>query len=319
MDFFKVINEELKMVEARLNEDVSSEIEFLFNSSIYILKSGGKRLRPALFLLSSKVCNFNGDRCINLACALELIHTATLVHDDVIDEATLRRNKQTLNSRYDNKLSILLGDYLYSKAVSLIIADGDKRIMEIMADTVSQICEGEILQTLKANTLPKENEYLNMVNKKTASFFSSCCKIGGLIGDAPAQTIDSLASYGLNLGIAFQITDDILDLISDEAKTGKSTKNDLLNGKFTLPIIYTAGYCTPKERQILTNGSDKEEVLKLIEKYGGLKYSQNKVKDYIKKAKENLNLVNNNQYKDALIELADEISGKCQVVSEEKD
>lgn len=310
MDFLKIINEELKKVEVLLNEGVSSEIEFLFNSSSYISKSGGKRLRPALFLLSSKICNFNGNRSINLACALELIHTATLIHDDVIDEAILRRNKQTLNSRYDNKLSVLLGDYLYSKAVSLIIADGDKKIMETIANTVSQVCEGEILQTLKANTLPEENEYLNIVEKKTASFFSACCKIGGMIGAAPLQTIDSLASYGLNFGIAFQITDDILDLISDEAKTGKSTKNDLLNGKFTLPIIYTAKCSTPSEIEILTNGSGKEEVLKLIEKYGGLEYSQNKVTDYTNIAKENLNQLSNSQYKEALIELTDEICGK---------
>lgn len=310
MDFLKIINEELKKVEVLLNGGISSEIEILFNSSSYISKLGGKRLRPALFLLSSKACNFSGNQDINLACALELIHTATLIHDDVIDEATLRRNKQTLNSRYDNKLSVLLGDYLYSKAVSLIIADGDKKIMETIANTVSQICEGEILQTLKVNTLLEEIEYLNIVEKKTASFFSACCKIGGLIGDAPLKTIDSLAFYGLNLGIAFQITDDMLDLISDEAKTGKSTKNDLLNGKFTLPVIYAAEYSTPSEIEILTNGSRKEEVLKLIEKYGGLEYSQNKVKNYTNVAKENLNQLSNSQYKDALIKLADEICGK---------
>ncbi|MEW6095804.1 MAG: polyprenyl synthetase family protein [bacterium] len=306
MDFLKVINEELKMVEAGLNENVSSDIEFLFNSASYILKAGGKRLRPALLLLSSKACNFNGNnRGINLACALELIHTATLIHDDVIDEADLRRNRQTLNSKYDNKLSVLLGDYLYSRAIFLVIADGDKKIMEEVVSTVSQICEGEILQTLKTNSLPQEHEYLNMINKKTASFFSSCCKIGGLIESAPHQMVDSLASYGLNLGIAFQIADDILDLISDETKTGKSTKNDLLNGKFTLPIIYSAGYSTPSEIKTLINGSSREEILKLIEKYGGLEYSQNKVENYVNSAKENLNLLNNSQYKEALIELAD--------------
>jgi len=314
MDFLQVINEELKMVEAKLNEDVSSDIEFLFNSSIYILKSGGKRLRPALLILSSRACNFNGkNRSINLACAVELIHTATLIHDDVIDGSTLRRDRQTLNSKYDNKLSILVGDYLYSKAVFLIIGDGDKRIMETMAVTVSQICEGEVLQTLKANSLPQEDEYLNMVNKKTASFFSACCKIGGLIGNAPQQTLDSLTSYGLNLGIAFQIADDILDLISDEVKIGKSTNNDLLNGKFTLPVIYAARYSTPYEIEILTNGNGREEVIKLIEKYGGLEYSQNKVENYIMKAKQHLNLLNNSQYKDALIELADEISNRCRM------
>lgn len=305
MEFFKIIDSELKKVDSFLNKSVLSDIEFLFSSSSYILKAGGKRLRPALFLLSAKGCGVNGNRYINIACALELIHTATLVHDDVIDEATLRRNRQTLNSRYDNKLVVLLGDYLYSKSVSLIIGDGDRRIMEIIADTVSQICEGEILQTLKANTLPQEAEYLNMVEKKTASFFSTCCKIGGLLGDVPQQTIDALSFYGLNLGIAFQITDDILDLISDETKIGKSTKNDLLNGKFTLPLIHTAKYSTPSEIEILSNGRDKEEVIKLIEKYGGFEYTQNKVEHYINAAKQNLNLLNNSQYKDALIELAD--------------
>jgi octaprenyl-diphosphate synthase len=305
MEFFKIINEELKQVDTQLNNDVASNIEFLFNSSTYILNSGGKRIRPALLILSSKACNFNGNRCINLACALELIHTATLIHDDVIDEATLRRNKQTINSKYDNKLSILLGDYLYSKAVSLVISDGNKYIMQTIADTVSQICEGEILQTLKANTLPKEIEYIDMVEKKTASFFSCCCKLGGLIANASNQTIDSLANYGLNVGIAFQITDDILDLISDEKTTGKSTKNDLLNGKFTLPIIYTARFATTKEKQILTNSKGKNEVLKLIEKYGGLKYSQDKVKNYINTAKQSINKLNDSQYKDALIGLAD--------------
>ncbi|MEW6608919.1 MAG: polyprenyl synthetase family protein [bacterium] len=306
MDFFKIINEEINEIEAVLKEKTLSDIEFLFNSSSYILKSGGKKLRPVLLVLSAKACNFNGGkRYINLACALELIHTATLIHDDVIDEATLRRGKQTLNSKYDNKLSILLGDYLYSKAVGLIISDGEKRIMEIVADTVSQICEGEILQTLKANTLPKEHEYLNMVEKKTAIFFSACCKIGGLISGVSQQTVDSLASYGLNLGTAFQITDDILDLISDEVKTGKSTKNDLLNGKFTLPVIYAANYSTPTELKILTNRSEKENILKLIRKYGGLEYSQNRAKNYVDVAKQTLNSLDNNQYKDALLNLAD--------------
>lgn len=314
MDFFKSINKELKEVEDFLNEGVSSNIDFLSNASSYILKSGGKRLRPALFLLSAKGCGTNGNRYKNIATALELIHTATLVHDDVIDEAILRRNEQTLNSRYGSKLSVLIGDYLYSRAVSLIIADGDKRVMEIIADTVSQICEGEILQTLKANTLPQEDEYLAMVEKKTAIFFSACCKIGGLVGNAPPQIIDALDSYGLNLGIAFQIRDDILDLVSDETKVGKSTKNDLLNGKFTLPVIHTAKYSTPSEIKIVTNGSEKEEVLKIIEKYGGLKYSQNKVENYINQSKQNLNLLNDSQYKEALIELADEISVKYQVV-----
>lgn len=315
MNAFKIINKELKEVEAFLNEGVSSEVESLFNSSPDILKSTGKRLRPALLLLSSKACDFNvHNRTINLACALELIHTATLIHDDVIDEAALRRNKQTLHSRYNNKLAILLGDYLYSKAVSLIIADGDKRIMEIIANTASQICEGEILQTLKANTLPKEPEYLKMVEKKTASFFSCCCMIGSLIGDAPLQTRDSLASYGLNLGIAFQISDDIIDLVSDETKAGKSTKNDLLNGKFTLPIIHVVKYLTPPEIKILTYERDKKEVMRLIEKYGGLEYSQNKIQNYVNISKQNLNSLNHSPYKEALMSLADEISRKYQAV-----
>lgn len=305
MDFFKTISEEIKEVEARLNAGISSEIEFVFNSSTYILRSGGKRLRPALLILSAKACNFNGNRAINLACALELIHTATLVHDDIIDEANLRRGRQTLNARYDNKLSVLLGDYLYSKAVSLVIADGDKRIMETIASTVSQVCEGEILQTLKANTLPQEAEYLNMVEKKTASLFSSCCKIGGLVGDTPQQIVESLADYGLNLGIAFQITDDILDLTSDEAKIGKSTKNDLSNGKFTLPVIYTAGRATASELSALTNGGGKEEALRLIERYGGIEYSRNKAKNYCEVAMQNLKELKDNQYKEALMELAE--------------
>jgi len=305
MDFFQVIDSELKKVDNFLNESILSDNEFLSNCSAYILKSGGKRLRPALFLLCARGCGFNGNRYLDLACALELIHTATLVHDDVIDEARLRRNKQTLNSKYGNKLAVLLGDYLYSEAVSLIIADNDKTIMEIITSTVSQICAGEVFQTLKANTLLEEAEYLNMVEKKTASFFSACCRIGGLIGNAPLQTIEALASYGLNLGIAFQITDDMLDLIAEEIKVGKSTKNDLLNGKFTLPIIYAAKYSTPAEIEILTNKSNRQEVIKIIEKYGGVEYSQNKVENYIMKAKQNLKELNDNQYKEALIELAE--------------
>lgn len=308
MDTFKIINKELKEVESVLNEQVSSEIDFLFNSATYILKSGGKRLRPALLLLSSKACGFTGhNKTINLACALELIHTATLIHDDIIDESTLRRNKQTFHSRYNNKLAVLLGDYFYSKAVSLIIADGNKQIMETVANTVSQICEGEILQTLKANTLIKEPEYLDMITKKTASFFSCCCLVGSLIGDAPLQMRDSLASYGLNLGIAFQINDDILDLVSDETKTGKSTKNDLLNGKFTLPIIHVVEYLTPSEIEILAEGREKKEVMRLIEKYGGLEYSQNKIQNYVNASKQHLNLLNHSPYKEALMSLTDEI------------
>jgi len=311
MDFLKVIENELKKVDNFLNESILSDNEFLFNSAAYILKSGGKRLRPALFLLCARNCGFEGNRYLNIACALELIHTATLIHDDVIDESILRRNEQTFNVKYGNRLAVLLGDYLYSKAVSLIIADNDRIIMDIVANTVSQICEGEVLQTLKANTLPEEIEYLNMVEKKTASFFSACCRIGGLIGNAPLHTIEALSSYGLNVGIAFQITDDMMDLIAEERQIGKSTKNDLLNGKFTLPIIYAAKYFTPSEREILTGGRGKEEILKVIEKYGGLEYAQNKVKNYVNTAKQNLNLLNNSQYKEALIKLADEIGGRA--------
>ena len=316
LSFFEPIQKELDFVEKETIERLKSNVPLISGIGLHISKSGGKRLRPALVLLSSKLCGYKGERSIHLACAVEFIHTATLLHDDVVDEADIRRGTPSANSKWGSKASILVGDYLFSGSFAIMVSDGDLRIMESLAKASVKMAEGEILQLSKHydTTISKEC-YIDIITKKTAELISSCCKAGAILANVNEEKIEALASYGKNIGIAFQLVDDTLDFIANREKLGKPLGNDLREGKVTMPLLRAIEDESKKNRdrieQILClPGIDEEGlnfILDMIRIHKGVEYSLDMAADYSRKAKEGLDLFPASREKELLLELADYI------------
>ena len=203
----------------------------------YIRDGGGKRIRPALLLLPCRLCGYRGERAILLAAVVEFIHTATLLHDDIIDEATVRRGRRSVNSRWGNDITVLLGDFLYTKSMSMALSQDNLRILRLLSDVTLRMIEGELLEIERNGDLDvSADDHLDIIRRKTAALFSACLRIGGMLGEVGEERERALASYGLNLGICFQMVDDLLDFTADEKVLGKPVANDLREGKLTLPV-----------------------------------------------------------------------------------
>lgn len=236
---FSGIDADLQVVDHTFQEHATSGLDLLNSASAHALSSPGKRLRIALTLLSGKLLDYHFEKLLPLSVAFEMVHLASLVHDDIIDHATTRRGIQTVNARYGDHIAILLGDYLFAKTAGLIADVGDFRIDHLFSDTVARVCEGSIIELLSARKLELSVEsYLERINRKTACLMSSCCKGGAIVGGGTDAQIALLEQFGLNLGIAFQIIDDVLDYSGSEAIIGKPAGNDLRQGLVTLPLIY---------------------------------------------------------------------------------
>jgi len=316
---FQYIERELKAVEETLRNNVRSSIPLVPRVGRYLFDSGGKRIRPSLLLLSARLCGYRwrGDgrpnRSVNIASMIELLHTATLLHDDVIDDAKVRRGIASVNSVWGNRVSILMGDYLFSRASSIFSEDNDSRIMRSLFGTIIAMIEGELIQ-LNSSMERKvsERHYLSVIRKKTAMLFASCCECGAIIGGGTRTERDSLKNFGLSLGIAFQVVDDNLDYSHPES-FGKALGTDLKNGKLTLPLIYAFKDCTPKEKKeimsILSSAKPSENgfrrALELIYKYRGLERSERKARSYVEAAKDCLGMFPSSPDKDALLWMAD--------------
>jgi len=316
LDFFKPIQKELDFVEKEIQQGLKNNISLISNIGLHISKSGGKRLRPALVLLSSKLCGYTGERNIHLACAVEFIHTATLLHDDVIDGANLRRGMPSANSKWGSNASILVGDYLFSRSFSVLVKDADLRIMDSLAKASVKMAEGEILQLSKCYDITISKEcYIDIVTKKTAELISSCCQVGAILAKADENEEEALTSYGKNIGIAFQLVDDTLDFIATREKLGKPLGNDLREGKVTMPLLMVIESESKENieriKQILSfskpdkNGIDF--IMDLIRRHKAVEYSLEVAADYSQKAKKNLEIFPYSREKQLLIELADYI------------
>ncbi|MCE5200590.1 MAG: polyprenyl synthetase family protein [Armatimonadota bacterium] len=234
------VETQLDLVERKLESVSTSDIQTAFDLSIYMFSAGGKRVRPALVLLSALASNAEADECrvVNLAAATELVHTASLIHDDVVDETSERRGVKTANFMWGNKMSVLGGDFLLSKAFSLLAADSDSKIMRVLSSMAIGMGESEMLQAESEGDIDAwQRNYWRIIRGKTASFLSACCECGAMVAGADASTRDSLVEYGLQIGTAFQITDDVLDIVGDPLETGKDIGSDLTHGKFTLPVL----------------------------------------------------------------------------------
>jgi octaprenyl-diphosphate synthase len=308
------IEDDLQRVEQAINTHLESDVSFISDIARYVLSSGGKRIRPVLLILSARLCNYVGERIYDLSAVIEFIHTATLLHDDVLDNSHLRRGHPTVNSRWGNEISILLGDYLYSKAMSLSLADKDHLVMQTISDVTVEMAKGQIIETLKQRDLGiDEADYYRIISLKTAALFAACCTIGAVLGGVSPQQRVLVTAFGRDLGMAFQIADDTLDFVAPEARLGKPVNNDLKEGKITLPIIAVMKHATAPEVQILTDylhgehaeEADFQKIVALLHKYGTLRSTMAKAQEYITQAKHHLHDFADSPALTTLLTLAD--------------
>ena len=236
---FDPIRDDLARVEREFGRHVESHVELIPQIGRYIQQSGGKRIRPAVLLMAARLCGYTGDRAVLYASVVEFIHTATLVHDDIIDGSDWRRGQMAVHSRWGNDITVLLGDYLYIKSMSLALTQDMLDVIRLLCDVTLRMIEGELYQLTKnGDAAITEEEHLEIIRRKTAYLFGGCAEIGGLLGEVSPERREALREYGFNLGIAFQLVDDVLDLTGDERVVGKPVASDLREGKVTLPIIH---------------------------------------------------------------------------------
>jgi len=288
-----LLADDLAEVNTEIVSRMDSQVALIPQLASYIVGSGGKRLRPLLTLASARLCGHTAKRHIGLAAAVEFIHTATLLHDDVVDESDLRRGKASANEVFGNKPSVLVGDFLFARAFQLMTEDGSIDVLRILSRASAVIAEGEVLQLAAANDLgTNEDIYLDVIGAKTAALFDAACRIGALVADRPAHEEQALADYGANLGIAFQLVDDVLDYSAAQAQLGKAIGDDFREGKVTLPVIlaYAAGTETEQAfwrrtvEKLDQTPEDLDHALSLMARHGSLDRSIDRARGYSNKA-----------------------------------
>lgn len=312
-EVFKLYEPDLKLVEEKLKELFSSPVFAIPMIGQYILEGGGKRLRPLILLLSAELAGYGGNDRLTLAGIIESIHTASLLHDDVIDGAEIRRGKKPAHYIWGNQIVILVGDFLYSNALRLAVSYKSQKIMETLSEATTRMTEGEILQLTKTGDPDiTEDEYLEIISAKTATLISAACKIGAILGSLPEEKVNALTRFGLKTGIAFQITDDILDYMANEKNLGKRLGKDLKEGKITLPLIYLLKSATDSEKEEIRtiiggklNIRGLKKILKLFDKYDSVEKSILKARNFISEAKAELNVFPDSPAKEALFSVAD--------------
>ena len=301
----------LAEVDKIIRESLHSDVALVKNVAEHIVSSGGKRLRPILLVLSATACGYQGRDHYTLAAVVELIHTATLLHDDVVDESSLRRGRPTANAEFGNAPSVLVGDFLYSRAFQMMVGMNRMRVLELLSDATNVIAEGEVLQLLNChNADVDEGRYLDVVRRKTAKLFEAAMRLGAILAGANRALEDALGSYGTYLGTAFQLIDDVLDYSGDAAVIGKNLGDDLAEGKATLPLIYAMSKGTPSERQIVRHAitagglGDFAAIHATIESTGALAYSRQVAAGEADRAIASLYLLPDSNHKDSLLQLA---------------
>ena len=287
----RLVGGALGACEAEINHELAaSPVQLVRDLGEHVALAGGKRLRPILVLLGAALGGDVGSRAVRLGCIVELLHTATLIHDDVVDQAPLRRGRPSAHARFGEDAAVLVGDHLYSRCMALLVRDGDLEVMDALAAAMVSMTEAEVfqLERKRAGEL-SEADYLRIIHQKTATFMSACCRIGGLAGGLAPTAAEALATYGERIGIAFQIIDDSLDFAADPARLGKAIGHDLLEGKRTLPLIVTLDRATAEERARILEAlgrpglqeTDVAEVHRLVKVYDGVGYSVGRALSYV--------------------------------------
>src|SRR6202011_4753735 len=292
-EIFDLLRDDLAAIEREFGRDTVSGAEAITEIGEYLRGGGGKRIRPALLLLSSKLFNYEGRGAIRLGAVVEIIHTATLVHDDIIDEAQTRRGRPAANTQWGNSKCVLAGDWLYMQAFKIAVQERNFRILDTLIELTQQMVEGELLQMEKLGKLITLDEHFDLIFRKTACLFSVCMRLGAILGGASAAQEGALGRYGHDLGMAFQIVDDVLDLTASEDVLGKPVASDLREGKATMAVIHAVEHCTPEERfKIETvllhgafNGVTHAEILDILQRYGSLDAATNHATQYAESAR----------------------------------
>ncbi|CAB5501148.1 Octaprenyl diphosphate synthase (EC 2.5.1.90) [uncultured Gammaproteobacteria bacterium] len=311
-DIQNLIQNDINKTDQVLIEHLGSNVALINQMSGYIINAGGKRLRPLLLLLCARATHYQGEHHHLMAVVIELIHTATLLHDDIVDESKSRRGKETANKVWGNAASVLVGDFLYSRAFEMMVKSDSMRIMTILSKATNEIAQGEVLQLLNCqNSALTEEEYYQVIERKTAVLFQVATQIGGLLSNIDKVQEQALKNYGLHLGNAFQIIDDVLDYQSNAETMGKEVGDDLSEGKTTLPIIYALKNTVAEDRQLLKdaiNNADNskiEQILDILQSVNAFDYTRKQAQKSADLAKKSLDSLQDSKYKEALILLCD--------------
>ncbi len=309
--FIDPIAADMGEVNTVIRRQLYSEVPLVNQVSEYIISAGGKRIRPVLVLLIANAYAYKGTNHHSLAAVIEFIHTATLLHDDVVDESSLRRGKETANALFGNAASVLVGDFLYSRAFQMMVAVGNARVMQIVADATNVIAEGEVLQLLNMhNPDVNEEDYLRVIRSKTAKLFEAAAQLGALISGADEAGIEAAGEYGRSLGTAFQLIDDVLDYSGNAAEIGKNVGDDLREGKPTLPLIYLMENGTAEQRELvrtcIENGDEQhfDQILAAITSSGALDYTRQEAQKAARRAADAVQSLPDSKYKNSLLELS---------------
>lgn len=301
---------DMDAVNAVIRRQLHSDVPLVSQIAEYIISAGGKRIRPMLVLLVANAFGYRGTHHHDLAAVIEFIHTATLLHDDVVDESSLRRGRKTANALFGNAASVLVGDFVYSRAFQMMVAVGNMRVMQILADATNVIAEGEVLQLLNMHDPDvTEERYLQVIRSKTAKLFEAAAQLGALIAGADEAAIGAAAEYGRSLGTAFQLIDDVLDYSGHALDIGKNVGDDLREGKPTLPLIYLIQHGNTEERQLvrtcIEHGDAErfDEILGAITDSGALDYTKREAEKAARRAAESMSSISNSLFKDSLIQL----------------
>jgi octaprenyl-diphosphate synthase len=309
-----LLGDDLERVEAEIRRELDSPVALIQEMGGYIAGAGGKRLRPMLLLLAARLAGYTGPRGVRLACVVEMLHTATLIHDDVVDQAPLRRGRPSANAQWGDDASVLVGDHLYAKSFAMLVRDNDRAVMETLARATVSMTEAEVFQLqLKRSGVTTEADYLRIISQKTASFISACCRIGALLGGLPAGQADALTQYGMDIGVAFQISDDSLDFVANQDRLGKAIGADLREGKRTLPLIAMLARAPQGEAERVKGmlkrhafGADEvDEIRRYVVEHEGVEYAMARAHEYAGSAKAALAVFAPSEERETLALIAD--------------
>jgi octaprenyl-diphosphate synthase len=308
-EIFELLRDDLVAIEDEFGRDTVSGVEAITEIGEYLRAGGGKRIRPALLLLSAKLLDYEGRGAVRLGAVVEIIHTATLVHDDIIDEAKTRRGRPAANTQWGNSKCVLAGDWLYMQGFKIAVQERNFRILDTLIELTQQMVEGELLQMEKLGKLIALDEYFDLIFRKTACLFSVCMRLGAILAEATPEQEAGLGKYGHDLGMAFQIVDDVLDLTASESVLGKPVASDLREGKVTMAVIHALERCTPEEREKIEtilhhgafNGVSHAEILEILQRYGSLEAAMDRAAVYAESARSAICTFPDSEIKRALL------------------
>ena len=308
-EIFELLHDDLVAIEVEFGQDTVSDVSAITEIGEYLREGGGKRIRPALLLLAAKLFNYRGTGAVRLGAVVEIIHTATLVHDDIIDEAQTRRGRPAANTRWGNSKCVLAGDWLYMQSFKIAVQERNFRVLDTLIELTQQMVEGELLQMEKLGKLITLEEHFDLIFRKTACLFSVCMRLGAILGGASPEQEEAAGSYGRNLGMAFQIVDDVLDLTASESVLGKPVASDLREGKVTMAVIHALERCTAQEREKIAtvlrdrafNGVTHADILAILNRYGALEAANARAAEYAEAARKAICTFPDSEIKRALL------------------